>query len=387
MTFGCLSEGPGERGRDVYWAIGRLRPGVTVEQAVTQLDAVSRRLSVAHPGTNQGLRAVVVPLHEWQARDVKRTLLFALASALLVLTIAIANVAGLMLGRGDDRRGEFGVRVSLGASRSDLITQLLTESIVLAGVGGVLGVGLAFMLTNRLGILFVGSGSFAGDVVMDARALGFSLAVCVVSALLMGTGPALHATRDAYRRVSERGRNSTASLRQTRTRSLLVVAELAVSVVLLTAAAHLTRSLWQLTRVDPGIDTDVLTFRLRPAGSPEGAQAFYAEIYRRLADLPGVEGVASVNYSTLTGRAIEDRFGRPDDPTSDHKGVVWLVSPGYLEVVGMPLIRGRAFDSRDVEDSRNVVLVNRTLADALWPGEVAVGKALTRPGRPDPLES
>ena len=170
-----LSEGPGERGRDVYWAIGRLRPGVTVEQAVTQLDAVSRRLSVAHPGTNQGLRAVVVPLHEWQARDVKRTLLFALASALLVLTIAIANVAGLMLGRGDDRRGEFGVRVSLGASRSDLITQLLTESIVLAGVGGVLGVGLAFMLTNRLGILFVGSGSFAGDVVYGREGVGFLL--------------------------------------------------------------------------------------------------------------------------------------------------------------------------------------------------------------------
>ncbi len=381
-----LADDAGGRGRDVYWAIGRLRPGVTIEQAARRLDEVSRRLSVTHPDTNDGLRAIAVPLHEWQVRNLRGTLLFAFASALLVLAVAVANVAGLMLGRAADRRGELGVRVSLGASRGDLVRQLMTESAVLAGMGGVLGVGLAFRLRDGLQVLFAGSGPLATWIAIDARVLGFSLVVCVLSALLFGSGPAFHATRNAYRHVPVGGRSSTSSLRRTRFRSLLVVTEVALSVVLLMGAALLTRSLWQLTRVDPGVNTDVLTFRLRPLGLTGESETFYAEVHRRLGELPGVEGVASVNYGTMTGRAIEGRFGRPDDAMPDHRGITRLISPGYLDVMGIPLLHGRAFETGDVVNSLDVVLVNRTLSERLWLRGDAVGKMLRTGSRPEPFE-
>jgi putative ABC transport system permease protein len=385
VPLALKSPDPQERGNHGLNALGRLAPGVTLTQAQAEIDTVTRGFLQRYPVNYDpvfGLTLVPAPLEVFG--DVRPALLVLLLAVGAVLLIACANVANLLLARSEARQKELAIRVVLGAGRGRIVMQLLTESLVLSGVGGVAGIALAYGLTQALIALDPLKIPRVQDLALDGRVLAFTAVISVVTGVLFGIVPALQSSRaDLQPVLKEGGRDSRVGSGWLR--RVLVVSEIAASVVLVASAMLLARSFARLLDVDAGFNpAHVLTLRTSlPNTTYADAGAMvraYTEVGRRLRESPGVQAAGAVTglplASTrgdwgirLEGRPVEGQAGLAAD---------WqVVTAGYFEALGTPLRAGRTFTGADTADTLPVIVVNETMARKFWPGESAVGRRLT----------
>jgi len=312
------------------------------------------------------------------------------ASVICVLLIACANVANLLLARAAARQKEIAIRSALGATRSRLIRQLLTESVVLSLVGGVLGVVIAYGGVRLLISLNPPNLPRLSEINLDSRVLGFTFIVAIVTGLLFGLAPALQASKPNLNETLKEGsRGSTGGLGRQRIRSALVVAEVALTVLLLIAAGLMLRSFYSLQNVKPGFDpANTLTMTLNLPSSKytddQQIKSFYEQVLSAVAALPGVQLAGAVSSLPLTTNVVERlRFtveGHPPaNPADVPRANIRRITSGYFSTMRIPLIEGRFFNERDRDDSPPVAIVNQTMSSAYWPGEDPVGRRLTVP--------
>ena len=380
---------PANMTRNYHWlsAIARLEPGVTLKQARDQMDAIGARISVLYPDPNKGMGITVNPYMDQVVQpELRRSLWVLLAAVGAVLLIGCANVANLTLARGRDREHEVAIRSALGASRVRLIRQFLTESIflgILGSVGG-LALGNAFMQGMKLW-LPPDMLPPEANVRMDYGMLFFTMVIGVLTGILFGLAPALSGTRpDLARSLKESGR-TTAGLAPLRMRTALVVAEVALSFVLLTGASLLIRSFNKLASLNPGVDTtNVLAMDL-PIPLTEFTTSttltnYLREVTQKVRSVPGVRDVAITDKPPMEGFAngapflIEGRDYLPysERPVSGFK----VVGPSYFDTVGMRLLKGRSLDESDVADTVPVTVINETMAKTYFKGEDPIGKRI-----------
>lgn len=370
-----------------YMVVARLKRDAALAQAQAEMSTISTRLEQQYPEANKGWGAVVIPLHEDLVGDVRPALLVLFSAVGFVLLIACANVANLMLARGANRRKEIALRIALGATRGRIVRQLLCESVLLAVVGGLLGLLLAGWGGQLLVRLSSGSLPNSDVVGMDVWALGFTLLVSLAAGVLAGVAPALQFSKHELAETLKQGtgRVGGGSLRQ-RTRKALVVCEVALSLVLLVGAGLMIRSFWKLQNVDPGFDTGntlTMSVLLPSTRYPEPQQmlAFHDRVLEQLGALPGVVSVGSTTNLPLTGRGSKQPFaieGRPAPPVSEQPlAQTRYVSPDYFRAMGIPLRQGRPLDERDRDGAPQVVIISEAMARRFWPGQNPVGQRLT----------
>jgi putative ABC transport system permease protein len=366
------------------YGVARLKPGVTLEQARTQMLAIADRLAQQYPDTNKGNSVVVIPLRDELVQDVRPALLVLLAAVGLVLLIACVNVANLLLARAAARKKEIAIRGALGASRTRVVRQLLTESLVLASMGGALGLLLGYWGIGGLTSLIPADFRNLIELRIDSGVLAFTLGVSLLTGLLFGLVPAFQTTRpDLNEALKEGGRSSTSGLQQHRFRSGLAASEVALSLVLLAGAGLVLRSVTKLLAVDPGFDAhNVLTLRisLPEARYPAGQQAalFFQHVLERVRPLPGVLSAGVVTPLPLTGQGWQTDFyieGKPMPPPGQLPNSDFhTVDPGYFQTLKIPLLRGRYFTNTDTEKAPLVALINQAMAERYWPGQDPVGR-------------
>jgi putative ABC transport system permease protein len=383
------------RGSHYLQVVARLKPGVSLAQARAEMSAIAARLQQQYPDQNAGLGAAVVPLHEQMVGNMRTVLLVLLGAVGFVLLIACANVANLLLARAAARQKEIATRIALGASRLRLVRQFLTESVLLAVLGGGVGLLLSVWGVRVLKAFIPDNISQAKEIAVDARVLVFTLAVSLLTGLVFGIAPALQATNfNLNETLKEGGRGPALGGRGNRIRRTLVVAEVAVSLVLLIGAGLLVNSFLRLRNVDPGFRTDhVLTMSvtLTPLKYPDHArrEAFYTELINNVEALPGVKSAAVASQIPLIkqGDSVGVIFeGRPlPEPGKENIVATRVVSPRYFETMGIQLLRGRVFNNQDRIGSPVVAVISDSMARRYWPGEDPVGKRLC-PGRPQTPE-
>lgn len=372
-----------QRGAHYLNVVGRLRPGVTLPEARRQLSAIGARLAAAYPGTNRDYGVSTEPLRDRIVGPVRGALLVLLGAVALVTLIACVNVASLFLARAPSREGEIAVRIALGASRARLVRQLLTESLLVALLGGGLAILFGFAGVEALRGLGPADLPRLTEVTLDGRVFLFTGLLAIVTSLLFGLAPALRASRFEVSEALKR-RERGAGRGEPRLRALLVVGEIAVTLTLLTGAGLLAKSLGVLLRVDPGLVTrNVLTFTV---GLPEGRYpdggsqtSFQARLLARLDSLPGVRAAGAVNGLPLTGFGFSSSFrveGAPVAPEDEPSGQVRLVSGRYFEALGIPLRSGRDFASTDRRGSAPVVLASERAVRLFWPDGNVLGRRL-----------
>jgi predicted permease len=366
------------------FAIGRLRPGISLERARAGMDAVAANLAAAYPDTNKNSRVLVIPLVERMAHSVKKTLLILFASVGFVLLIACANVANLLLARASNRAREFAVRTALGATRRRMIRQLLTESLLLGITGGALGVLLAWLGTQTGLRALPEALPRANDIGMNLRVLSFTLAVSILSGIFFGLAPALKCLHpDLHDTLKEAGRGSSGA-RHHRTQSIFVVAELALAVLLLIGAGLTIRSLGRVLKVDPGFDPhNILTFDLSLPPSvaketPDQIRAYIRALPDEVAKIPGVQDVAlSDGAEPLSGDNefyfwVEGR-PKPHAATEMPMTLSYLVSADYLKTMKIPLLRGRFLSPDDATHSQLVGVIDNVFARTYFPNQDPLG--------------
>ena len=371
-------------GRSVDACIARLKPGVSVGQAQAEMATIAARLEAQYPETNKNAGVRLASLHEQLVGGSRRALLTFLVAVGFVLLIACANVANLMLARASARRREIAIRTALGASRLRVVRQILTESVMLSLAGGLLGLLFAWWANDLLLALGADSIPRIAGVGLDARVLVFTLAASVLTGVAFGLVPAVQSTRlDLNEALKEGGRSQGQPAARHRARALLVVAETALSLVLLVGAGLLVRSFVRLLAVDPGFDPRgavTMNVFLPGARYPEDAQhsAFFNAVVERAAALPGVESAGATSNLPVSGNY--DRMpvyveGQPDALAGDAPDAErYMVSADYFRALGVPLVSGRAFDARDREGTPLVAVVGRTMAERFWPNEDPVGR-------------
>lgn len=380
-----------------YEAIGRLRPGVTSAQALAETEVIFQQYKHDKPGNFDATSDVAMTVSNLQANlvaNVRPTLLILSAAVGFVLLIACANVANLLLFRALSRRKEFAVRSALGAPRSTLVRQLLTESVLMAVMSGALGIFLGYLGTRFLGAFTQTNLPQVADIPMDLRVLSFTVAISVLSGILFGLTPSLQLSRpNLGGTLSDEGRSSTGSRRRNRVRSVLVAAQVALSMVLLIGSGLLIRSFMRLRMVDPGFGAkNTLTAKtfLPPAIYPQPADriAFYRSALHHLQSIPGVEAAAiSTALPVLPTHGAPARFEGEPEVDLGRRTVVLIesISPDYPKAMGMPLVAGRAFTDLDDAQSTPVVMVNQATARRFWPNQDPLGK-LVWVGRFPPCE-
>ena len=368
-----------------FHGLGRLKPGVTPEQAQADMDEVSRQLEKIYPDANKGIGARVFPLRREMLGQVRPFLLVLLAAVGFVLLIACVNVANLMLARSDARVREFAVRSALGASSGRVVQQLLVESMLVAVAGGIGGLLLATWGTQAALHLVSGQLPRAGEVTVDAPVLLFTVIVSLLSGVLFGLYPALRLARpDLQERLKEGGRGSSGARH---TYSALVVVETALALVLLCGAGLMIRTLERLSNVNPGFNPrNVLTFgaALSPSvsnGNAQTARAALRDFEAHLGAVPGINGI-SFSWGALPLAFDDEQLFWPEGqpkPTSpnDMKWTLsYVVDPAYLKIMGLPLLRGRFFAPTDDERSSPVAVVDEEFARQYFPGQDPIGKRL-----------
>lgn len=384
------------RGGNSLRVFARLKPGVTFEQAQAETEAMSHQLVAAYPEDNTGLNLRVDPLNEKVVGNVRPALLILLVTVGMVLLIACANVACLLLAQAAARQKEVAVRTALGASRGRILRQMLTESLLLA-LGGACGGGLlAVWGVEWLTRLLAGnSTSFSvrlprvSEIQMDGTALLFTFTIALLTSVLFGLVPALAASKpDLNQVLKEGGRGNTSG--RTRWREMLVVAELALSLVLLIGAGLLMNSFVKLQAVDPGFNPrNLLTATISLAGATQyigpARETFYRQVIEQLETIPGVESASAINHLPLAGdkwgRALMIE-GRPLPPPGQGIEAAFRVArPNYLQTMGIALRAGRDFTARDTSDAAGVVIINQTLAQRHWASEDPIGKRIALGGR------
>ncbi len=376
-----------QRGFRFFKSVARLKAGVAINQAQAEMSTIASRLEQQYPDSNGGMGINLVPLHRQIVGDIKPALLLLLAAVGLVLLIACANVANLLLARAAARQKEIAIRVALGAGRARLIRQLLTESVMLALVGGVLGVGLAWLGLRLLVGINPANIPRLGEIEIDGRVLAFTMVVSVLTGLVFGLVPALQASRpDLNETLKEGARGSTGGLGRQRVRSILVVTEVALTQMLLIGAGLMIKSFYLLQEVNPGFNADsVLTMQvtLPPLKYAEDTQitAFYEQALKRIEALPGVQAASAATTLPMTGNSIMRRFtidGRaPAAPGERLLANYAAISPEYFRAMGIPLISGRGFTDHDRDNSQQVIIINDTMRRLFWPNEDPIGKHIS----------
>jgi putative ABC transport system permease protein len=360
-------------GRHWMAVMGRLKPGVTLQQANADMDGVARRIAETYPVSNKGWGVSVEPLkNNFTRADTIRNLWLLMGAVGFVLLIACVNVANLLLARGTVRMKEAALRASLGATRSQLFSQFLTESLVLALIGGVLGVGLAGMLLKVIVVLLPQfSVPTESDIRLNLPVLIFSLAATILAGMLCGCAPAWQISRRNLNATLKEGGRTGPGGGRTGLRRGLVVMEFALALTLLTGAGLVIHSFWKLTRVNLGFRRDhILTFTL-PIGfdqfsKPEQITAFYRQLLQKVSDVPGVSSAAAstgapivgtnwgMNF-TIAGRPAIDRLSRPSAGFT-------MITPDYFRTFGIPIVEGRSFTEQDAAGALPVAIVNETFA-------------------------
>ena len=376
-----------QRGAHYLRVIGRLKEGVTKEQAQAEASAIATRLEQQYPDENTHKGIIVESSLTALIGDIRPTLLILLGAVACVLLIACANVANLLLARAMTRNKEMAIRVALGAGRVRVVRQLLTESVLLSLAGGAAGLLLAVWWSDVLMALGKTGIPRAMHVHIDWRVLGFTLGVSVLTGVLFGLVPAFHSSRtELTGTLKEGGRGSGEGARRNRVRGMLVVTELAIAVVLLVGAGLLIKSLWLIQNVDPGLKSNnILTFDvvLPEVRYPTEKQSrFFQDLNQRLAVLPGVKSVSSIYPLPLSGDRFSISFqidGRPVAPKDEPSADLFVTDENYFTSMGIPIIRGRDFNQRDQHKSTPVVIVTEAFAKQYFPGEEAVGKRM-QPG-------
>jgi len=385
---------PADPGHGNYYLdpVARLAPGVSLGDARAETERLMLRMSEVYPGDYQWMhreavdfRVEMQTLKENLVGDVDDGLLLLLGCVALLLLVAGANVANLFLVRAEARQREMAMRTALGAGRSRLIRQVLAESLALSLAGGALGVGLAALAVDALLAWNPARLPRAGEVGMTPEVLVFALAISVTAGLLFALHPALRATTGRLADALKEGRASTASASRVRGRSLLVAGQVALSLLLVSGSILLARSYWNLRSVDPGFEAEgVLTFRLSfdPVryGDDDETGPFVHRLLDRIRGLPGVEAAGAVNHLPLARGGSESTLFAADDPPAEDEvppAVAYrFATEGYFETMGIRLLRGRALERSDAVSRRPVAVVERTLAERLWPDRDPLGKRL-----------
>jgi predicted permease len=371
--------------RDLRWmeAVGKLAPGATPETAAAETDAILRTLEAEYPDTNEGWgSATVQTLHDSLVGDVRPALLMLLGAVGLVLLIACANLANLLLVRGSARGRELAVRAALGADRARVIRQLLTESVALALLGGAVGIALAYFCLDTLLALGAGAIPTPNQVGLDARVVLVTLLASLATGIGFGLVPSLSASRrSVHDALNDGGRGATGSRRSHAGRSLLVTAQTALAVVLLIGAGLLIRSFWNMTHVDAGFNGEnVLTVSVTTPSeilAVEQRTRYRQEILRVVQAIPGVLAAGGSKTVPLHGGGEPYAFSIPGqpEPVTPESGIL-IVTPGYFEALGIPVLQGRGFTTADEDAAANVLVVNEAMAKRYLPGKNPVGETL-----------
>jgi putative ABC transport system permease protein len=371
QVFAPLAFKPEQVNHDFHWLLvaGRLKTGVTIQQAQADMNVVTQNIAKAYPQSNKSWGAGVEQLqNDFFGRDSQNLLWLMMGAVVFVLLVACANVANLLLARGMARQKEIAVRSSSGASRGELFRQFLTESLTLAGLGGIAGVALAWgMLKVMMAMMPPYTLPSEADVRVSLPVLGFTLTATMLAGVLFGSAPAWHAASLNLNEVLKEGGHTTAGAARHRLRRVLVVSEFALALTLLTGAGLAIHTFWNLRRLDLGIRKDhVLTFGLPvPNGrlaSADQVNAFYKQLIEKIQALPGVEQVAASTGLPLEGTNFGMPFtvaGKPaSDPSSRPGAGFQMATPGYYPAFGIQIIKGRAFTEEDSASGAHVAMVN-----------------------------
>jgi putative ABC transport system permease protein len=377
-----------DRGPGYLRALGRLKPGVSLPEAQAELDAITQRNAQAYPDTEAGWGARAERLYDEIFDNTLRLILAVLMVGVsAVLLIACVNIANLLLSRAATREREVAIRAALGAGRRRLVRQLLTESLLLALLGGAAGVVVTLWGVEVLKRMVPAGTPRADQVLLDANVLSYALGVTLLTAILFGLVPAWHASRTDVHSTLKEGARSSGGASRHRLLRLLVTAEVALALVLLSVGALMVRSFGSLTRVDPGFrvanlltaDLDLPESKYKEA--PVRA-AFYRDVLERVRSLPGVRSAAGVNTIPLAGSNSWSRITPEGDaPASESEAIFagyMVITPDYFKTLGIPLLSGRDLEPGDTAEAPLVVVVNQTLAQRLWPNDDPIGKRLKR---------
>jgi putative ABC transport system permease protein len=375
------------RGNHNYLVIARLKKNVDIHQAQAELSAISTHLEQLYPEDDKGWGAIILPLREQLVGDVRVALLVLLGAVAFVLLIACANVANLVLAKTLARRKEIAIRTALGASRLVVLRQILAETVLLSVAGGTLG-----LLFARFGITLIVK--VLGDripafmqITLDVPVLAFTLLLSVLAGVLAGLIPSVRFTKADVNEALKQGQSrGTSDARGGGTRRLLVVSEVALSLVLLIGAGLMIRTLWELRKVQPGFDAhNVLTMAVplprNRFSSPSGEINFFQHALTRVRALPGVESAGVIDDLPLNGGGSHQPFtieGRPAPPMSEQPEVdVRVISAGYMRAMHIPILRGRDLSDSDVAGRPAAVLISDSLARRFWPNEDPIGRHIT----------
>jgi len=378
------------RGNHWLQVLGRLKPGVTLEQAREQMVAIAARLEQAYPDEQTRRSVRLLPLQEETVRNVRPALLLMLGAVGFVLLIACTNVANLLLARASARSREIAIRSALGAGRGTLMRQFLTESVLLSTLGGALGLAAAKWGVDLLVALAAASLPRSQEVGLDGRVLGFTLLLSVVTGILFGLAPAFQASKTDVQQALKEGGSGGGGFERNWLRSLLVITEVTAALVLLVGSGLLIRSFARLQETDAGLRPEnvlTLSIALPPARyDTQAVRTFYQQLMKRISSLPGVQAAGAINMLPLqqwgTNGPIEVEGEAPypagQAPLAEYRAA----SSDYFHALGIPLIAGRFFNDQDRENAPSVIIINRTLADRHFANQDPIGKRL-KAGSPD----
>ncbi len=369
---------PNLRGQAFWNVLGRLRPGVSVAEAQAEFDTLSAQLAREYPQTNAAIGARVVPLRTHLVGSLRDVLPLLLGAAVILLVVACANVANLLLARGAARDREFAVRQALGANRVRLIRQMLVESLLLAAVGGVLGLALARWTLDMIAALRPMDIALVDRIPIDARAALIAMGITIAAAIMAGLTPSMQLSRPAAVSVLKEGRSSS----RRGVRSALIIGEVAAALVLAVGAGLLVRSFLLIQRVDPGFrrdDVSVLqVFASRRLETPPKRIAFFEQALDRMRALPGVVAAGGVTSMPFGEARVIVRIpfvitGRPPQSGEEALAYATAINGDYLRAMNVPLLAGRVFDASDTATSRQVVVVSQSAARQFWPDSQPLG--------------
>jgi putative ABC transport system permease protein len=390
-TTALLQEGRApltvQRGNHALDVVGRLKDGVTQEQAQAEMTNIAANLATQYPDTNAEFGVRVASLQKDMVKDVRSALWILFGAVGCVLLIACANVANLLLAKATTRQKEIAIRTSLGANRLRIIRQLLTESLLLSLGGGLLGLLLAMWGTDLLVALVPKGLPVIGEIGLDASVLAFTLLISVATGIFFGLAPALQVSKtDLTQTLKEGGRAANESAHRNRVRSILVVAEVAIALMMLVGAGLLINSFYRLQQVKPGFEsTNVLSFRISLPDSryaqPQQITDFFKQLSSRIQALPGVKDVAYTTALPFSGQRGGVGFSIEGEPRTSDRPFPYdtnyrTVSPGYFRTLGIQVMEGRDFDERDTPQATPVVIINEVLAKRFFPNQNPIGRRI-----------